>query len=289
MLSGQQPVVYDLNNGFVWYLQRQNTPPSWDQSDDPCGAPWVGVTCTDSRITALAVLSSSSSSGVIKHEPRRVSKQSYWSTTELRSLELSYNPNVTGPLTPRLGDLPNLKILILAGCGFSGSIPDELGNLAELSFLALNSNILSGTIPASLGKLYWLDLAENQLTGTIPICKNYSPGLDLLLNAKHFFKASFDLNFSAQYDADIRVTVLFDGNRLEGEIPSTLGLVQTLEVLNLANNELTGPLPVLTKMDSLNYGDLCNIYFDSSEASGWFPTLPSLTTLVIENGSVQGT
>jgi hypothetical protein len=24
---------------------------------------------------------------------------------------------------------------ILAGCGFSGSIPDELGNLAELSFL----------------------------------------------------------------------------------------------------------------------------------------------------------
>jgi len=28
MLSSQQPVVYDLSNGFVWYLQRQNSNPS---------------------------------------------------------------------------------------------------------------------------------------------------------------------------------------------------------------------------------------------------------------------
>ncbi|XP_011028065.1 PREDICTED: probable leucine-rich repeat receptor-like protein kinase At5g49770, partial [Populus euphratica] len=109
------------------------------------------------------------------------------------------------------------------------------------------------------------------------------------------------------------IRVLFDGNRLEGEIPSTLGLVQTLEVLrlnrnalsgevpknlnnltnlnelNLANNKLAGPLPDLTKMDSLSYVDLSNNSFYSSESSDWFSTLPSLTTLVIENGSLQGT
>jgi hypothetical protein len=53
---------------------------------------------------------------------------------------------------------------------------------------ALNSNKFSGGIPPSLGKLsklYWLDLADNQLTGTIPISKGTIPGLDLLLNAKH--------------------------------------------------------------------------------------------------------
>jgi len=33
----------------VW----QNTPPSWDKSDDPCGAPWEGVTCNKSRVTSL--------------------------------------------------------------------------------------------------------------------------------------------------------------------------------------------------------------------------------------------
>ncbi|KAF9673943.1 hypothetical protein SADUNF_Sadunf10G0076300 [Salix dunnii] len=36
--------------------------------------------------------------------------------------DLSFNPNLKRSLTPQ----------ILAGCGFSGHIPDELGNLAEL-------------------------------------------------------------------------------------------------------------------------------------------------------------
>ncbi|KAL9401785.1 hypothetical protein Peur_005634 [Populus x canadensis] len=289
----------------------QNTPPSWDQTDDPCGAPWVGVTCTNSRITSLKLPSMSLAGNL---------SDRIGGLTELRSLDLSFNPNVTGSLTPRLGDLKNLKILILAGCGFSGSIPDELGNLAELSFLALNSNILSGRIPASLGKLsklYWLDLAENQLTGTIPISKNSSPGLDQLLNAKHFhFNRNQLSGFIPRelFSSDMMlIHVLFDGNQLEGEIPSTLGLVKTLEVLrlnrnafsgevpknlnnltnlnelNLANNKLRGPLPDLTKMDSLSYVDLSNNSFDSSESSDWFSTLPSLTTLVIENGPLQGT
>lgn len=49
---------------------------------------------------------------------------------------------------------------------------------------ALNLNNFTGEIPPSLGKLsklYALDLAENQLTGSIPV----SPGLDQLLAAKH--------------------------------------------------------------------------------------------------------
>ena len=55
---------------------------------------------------------------------------------------------------------------------------------------ALNSNNFTGKIPASLGnlsKVYWLDLADNQLTGPIPISSGSSPGLDLLLKAKHLW------------------------------------------------------------------------------------------------------
>ncbi|KAJ6739787.1 LEUCINE-RICH REPEAT-CONTAINING PROTEIN [Salix koriyanagi] len=289
--SGIHLILSDTDPGDAAALQSlkrqwQNTPPSWGQSHDPCGAPWEGVTCSNSRITALG-LSTMSLKGKLSGD--------IGGLTELRSLDLSFNTNLTGSLTPRLGDLLKLNILILAGCGFSGSIPDELGNLAELSFLALNSNNFSGGIPPSLGKLsklYWLDFADNQLTGPIPISKNTTPGLDLLLNAKH---------------------LLFDGNQLEGNIPSTLGLVQTLEVLrldrnalsgkvpinlnnlsslnelNLAHNKLIGPLPNLTKLDALNYVDLSNNSFFSSEAPDWFSTLPSLTTLVIEHGSLQGT
>lgn len=57
---------------------------------------------------------------------------------------------------------------------------------------ALNSNNFTGKIPTSLGnltKVYWLDLADNQLTGPIPISSGSSPGLDLLLKAKHLWES----------------------------------------------------------------------------------------------------
>ncbi|XP_037497434.1 probable leucine-rich repeat receptor-like protein kinase At5g49770 [Jatropha curcas] len=41
-------------------------------------------------------------------------------------------------------------------------------------------------------------------------------------------------------------------------------------------------------MNALNYENLSNKAFFPSEAPAWFSTLPSLTTLVIENGSLQG-
>ncbi|CAI0446942.1 unnamed protein product [Linum tenue] len=288
----------------------RNLPPSWTQSDDPCGFPWEGVTCKNSRVSALG-LSSMGLKGKLSGD--------IGGLTELKSLDLSYNRDLTGPLTPRLGDLQKLNILILVGCGFSGGIPDELGNLSELSFLALNSNNLTGRIPPSLGnlsQLYWLDLADNQLTGNLPVSTPDTPGLDLLLKAKHFHFNKNQLSgsippklFSPEM---VLIHVLFDGNQLNGSIPDTLGLVATIEVLrldrnalagrvpsnlnnllninelNLAHNRLTGPLPNLTGMNNLNYIDLSSNFFEPSEAPTWFSTLPSLTALVMEHGSLQG-
>ncbi|PQQ11564.1 hypothetical protein Pyn_38840 [Prunus yedoensis var. nudiflora] len=244
-------VLLSLKNSW------QNTPPSWDKSNDPCDSRWEGVTCNNSRVSGLE-LSNTSLKGKLYGD--------IGGLTELRFLNLSFNPGLTGPLSPRLGNLTNLNIL------FNGEIPDELGNLAELSFLALNSNNFSGAIPPSLGKLsklYWLDLADNQLTGTIPISTYRSPGLDLLLKAKHFHLNKNQLSgfipaklFSSKMAL---IHLLFDGNRFTGTIPVTLGLIRTLEVLDLSNNS-----------------------FDPSEAPLWFSTLPSLTTLAVEFGSLQG-
>ncbi|GFY81703.1 leucine-rich repeat protein kinase family protein [Actinidia rufa] len=212
--------------------QWQNTPPSWDKSSDPCGAPWEGVTCNNSRVTALGL----STMGLIGKLNGDIG-----GLTELRSLDLSFNRGLTGSLSSRIGDLQKLNIL------------------------HFNKNQLSGTIPA---KLFSSDM--------------------------------------------VLLHVLFDGNQIRGEIPDTLGLVQTLEVLrldrnaligdvpsnlnnltnivelNLAHNNLFGPLPNLTGMNSLSYVDLSNNSFQSSEAPTWFSSLQSLTTLVMEFGSLQG-
>ncbi|BFG36680.1 hypothetical protein CerSpe_229550 [Prunus speciosa] len=305
----------DPNDAAVFMSLKEawkNLPPSWnDESKDPCGMKWEGVTCNNSRVTALG-LSAMNLEGQIEGDIGALS--------ELRSLDLSFNKGLRGSLSSRLGDLSKLNILILAGCGFSGNIPDELGNLGELTFLALNTNNFTGKIPPSLGelsKLFWLDLADNQLTGTLPISTPVTSGLDKLLKAKHFHFNKNQLSGTIPpklFSSEMKlIHILFDGNQFTGEIPSTIALVQTVEVLrldrnaltgnvpsnissltkvnelNLANNNLSGPLPDLTGMISLHYVDLSNNSFDPSEAPSWFSNLPLITTIVLEFGALEGT
>ncbi|KAK6144945.1 hypothetical protein DH2020_021765 [Rehmannia glutinosa] len=266
--------------------QWSNTPPSWDKSDDPCAA-WEGIACNNSRITSLG-LSTMGLSGKMSGD--------IGGLTELISLDLSFNPGLTGSLSPRLGDLQKLTILILAGCGFTNNIPSEIGNLSELTFLALNSNNLTGDIPPSLGKLsklYWLDLAENKLTGHIPVSSAFGPGLDQLKKAKHFHFNKNQLSGeipSQLFNSDMSlIHLLFDGNELEGDIPSTVTLVQTLEVVRLDRNSLKGTVPSnLNNLTNVIELDLSNNSFKQSKAPDWFSTLQSLTTLMIEYGPLEG-
>ncbi|THG18119.1 hypothetical protein TEA_001644 [Camellia sinensis var. sinensis] len=65
------------------------------------------------------------------------------------------------------------------------------------------------TSMGNLFNLYWLDLTGNNLSGTIPVSNGSTPGLDKLVKAKH---------------------LVFNNNELSGKIPSTLGLLQTLEI-----------------------------------------------------------
>ncbi|KAG6765898.1 hypothetical protein POTOM_029958 [Populus tomentosa] len=88
----------------------------------------------------------------------------------------------------------------------------------------------------------------------------------------------------------------FNRNQLSGFIPpelfsSDMMLIHVIfHISRLNRNALSGEVPKnpnnLTNLKEL---DLSNNSFDSSESSDWFSTLPSLTTLVIENGSLQGT
>ncbi|KAJ4963179.1 hypothetical protein NE237_023118 [Protea cynaroides] len=292
--------LYSLK--LVW----QNTPTNWVGSD-PCVDGWDGIRCSDSRVISIT-LSSIGLKGQLSGDIQ--------SFSELQTLDLSYNKDLTGPIPPSIGNLKKLAYLILIGCSFSGQIPDAIGSLQELTFLALNSNSFSGKIPSSIGKLsklYWLDLADNKLTGPIPVSNGSTPGLDMLVNTLHFHFGKNQLSgtippqlFSSNM---VLIHVLFDSNQLTGSIPSTLGLVKTLEVirldrnllsgevssnlnnltsvveLHLSNNYLTGPMPNLIGMNFLSYVDLSNNSFDTTDVPSWFSTL---TTLVMDNTQLQG-
>uniref|UniRef100_A0A2P2MNE3 Putative leucine-rich repeat receptor-like protein kinase n=1 Tax=Rhizophora mucronata TaxID=61149 RepID=A0A2P2MNE3_RHIMU len=208
----------------VW----KNTPPNWVGSD-PCGSNWVGIRCTNSRVTSIT-LSSMGLKGVLSSDISFLS--------ELQILDLSYNKELGGPLRTSIGNLKKLTNLILVGCDFSGPIPDSIGSLQSLTYLSLNSNGFTGPIPPSIGKLselYWLDLTDNQLTGSIPVSRGTKPGLDMLVKTKHFHLGKNQLSGPVPprlfHSSMTLIHVLLDNNNLIGSIPSTLGSVTTLEVV----------------------------------------------------------
>ncbi|KAH8514448.1 hypothetical protein H0E87_007325 [Populus deltoides] len=287
----------------------KKVPPTWVGAD-PCGSRWEGILCANSRVISITLASmglKGSLSGDIQ------------SLSELQILDLSYNKGLSGPLPSAIGDLKKLTNLILVGCSFWGPIPDSIGSLPLLASLSLNSNGFTGSIPSSIGNLtslYWLDLADNRLTGTIPVSTATTPGLDLLVHTKHFHLGLNQLSGTIPpklFSSEMKlIHVLFESNKLTGSIPSTLGLVKTLEVVRLdnnsfrgpvpsninsltsvstmflSNNNLTGPLPSLTGMNVLTYLDMSNNSFDDTEFPPWLSTLQSLTTLVMETTQLQG-
>ena len=116
--------------------------------------------------------------------------------TKARYIDLSFQ-GFTGELPAELGNLSALRYLSIYGCHFTGGIPAELGKLQRLEYLSAGLNELSKPLPAELGNLsnlrelmisynklsgqipadfggaqqnnlLWVDLRNNQLTGSIP-------------------------------------------------------------------------------------------------------------------------
>jgi hypothetical protein len=90
--------------------------------------------------------------------------------TEIEQIVLRSN-TFTGSIPTELGRLPNIRSLYLFNNALTGSIPTELGNLKEIDSFELHCNQLNGTIPTELGQLDGLrslDLSLNDLSGGIP-------------------------------------------------------------------------------------------------------------------------
>ena len=125
-----------------------------------------------------------------------------------------------GYLTP-LGSLSEMLTFIVKGNRIDGSIPRSFVNMPKLQYLELQDNQLTGTIsPIASFKspLISLNLNNNGLEGTIPESLGLLTGL-IMLNLGH--------------------------NTIDGTIPSTLRRLTKLQLLNIENNQLSGTIPVL--------------------------------------------
>uniref|UniRef100_A0A6M2EA53 non-specific serine/threonine protein kinase n=1 Tax=Populus davidiana TaxID=266767 RepID=A0A6M2EA53_9ROSI len=134
---------------------------NWDEdSVDPCS--WAMITCSPDNLVICLGAPSQSLSGTLSG--------AIGNLTNLRQVLLQNN-NISGQIPPELGTLSKLHTLDLSNNRFSRVVPDSLGQLNSLQYLRLNNNSLSGPFPVSLGKisqLVFLDLSYNNLSGPVP-------------------------------------------------------------------------------------------------------------------------
>lgn len=233
----------------------------WSLEQSPCS--WTGVTCGQSS-------------------PR------------VTSLEIK-DGGLRGHISPRLGDLTELRVLTIEGNRFAGVIPEELWKCQNLEVLDLRRNGLSGPVPAGLfsllpnlryfvasennlsgrlvnlfgawkggascGRLQVLDLSRNRLTGALP--KELSSCAELV-------EARLGSNF------------------LKGDIPSEYGELRNLESLALENNVLGGHLPrELTRCTKLKMLDVADNFL-SGEIPSSFVELRELQNFRVTNNRLSG-
>ncbi len=187
------------------------------------------------------------------------------SGTPQRVTELDlYGSHLTGTIPAELGDLPNLRALILSGNRLTGTIPSSLGKLSNLEALDIRGNDLTGLLPMELGglsKLRSLSVGENDLTGPIPA----------------WLGSLSDL-----------LSLSLEGNGFTGPIPVELGGLANLRTLSLASNSLTGPIPM--ELGSLS--NLKELYLDENRLTGevppWLEDLTDLYVLSLAGNELEG-
>ncbi|KAK1413384.1 hypothetical protein QVD17_35156 [Tagetes erecta] len=258
---------------------------SWQPSKSPCK--WVGVTCTQGRVTRLD-LSESYLVGSISFDP-------FSSLDMLTILNLSENPHLFINSTS-IFQLPSqLEQILLSNCGLKGLVFDNfLSKFNKLVVVNLSKNNLTGLLPETLSSnqdsINVLDLSSNNIFGSIPLAiSNYTNLMNLNLSYNLFtgnIPKSLG-NLKSLQILDVSHNLLtgwvpdelsnlcgsllslgLGSNNISGTIPGWLSSCSWLRVLDVSNNNLSGPLP-----DSMftNMGSLEQLIMSNNNISGPFP------------------
>ncbi|WIA18668.1 hypothetical protein OEZ85_003372 [Tetradesmus obliquus] len=199
----------------------------------------------------------------------------------LRQLNLSSNPALSGPLPALWAAMPHMQLLDVSGCALSGNLPAEFAAWQELQELrAAGNRGLVGQLPGSWGlmqSLQVLDLSNTLLSGQLPAAwfessasnaagaallgrsRRQAAGRNSSMSAASATGAETDSVSSTSLQAlsqtigpepkellgltQLQVLRLA-GNRLSGSLPAKVSLLSQLRVLDLSGNAMEGALPL---------------------------------------------
>ena len=143
-----------------------------------------------------------------------------------------------GPTFPKwLQTQTHLETIVLQNVSVSETIPNWLWKMSpRIHWLDVSDNQIRGTIPRSLvfPSKTWIYLSCNSLEGPFPLWPNVS----YLNLANNSFSRTMPINIGQTMS---RLIYLYlSSNLLNGSMPSSIGKINSLRILHLSNNHLSG-------------------------------------------------
>jgi Leucine-rich repeat (LRR) protein len=174
------------------------------------------------------------------------------------SLDASNLRFANNTIPEQIRRLRNLRVLNLSNSGLTGSIPMWLSEFRDLEELDISRNNLTGDLQGEtvciFPNLRLLNVSSNQLSGTIPLCIATREKIQILRLEKNRFTGAIPPELGTM--PNLRILTLNDNN-LTGSLPASFGAftlqgtkstsrtqnAQTLELLDMSNNQLSGSVP----------------------------------------------
>ncbi|KAF8049628.1 hypothetical protein N665_2164s0004 [Sinapis alba] len=226
---------------------------------------------------------------------------------ELRSLDVSHN-QLEGKLPLSLRSCSSLEVLNVESNQINDTFPFQLSSLQKLQVLVLRSNKFHGILYQSGGawlgfpQLKIIDVSHNDFRSTLPsdyflnwtaISSNEDKDTQAhYIGGSGYYTSLVLMNKGVSMEMERILTVYtaidFSGNRIDGKVPESIGLLKELHVLNLSRNAFTGHIPPsLANVTALESLDL-----SQNKLSGEIPPklgdLSSLAWINVSHNQLQG-